>query len=424
MIKTLHPFQSKTVFLLALFVLASVAAGKAQEVKQKGLLKLNSYKTEDFSYYNITGPITQSDGMYSKGLVYFEFISGADEYLSYDDFREFTQAGKLQLPSTIARDFEFVEIYPEKQAIPGTNNSRPANIAYKFEVYNDDLVNGQLSLIIKNDGNSDDFWLDDETWELASGGIVLEPGKVNLISVQVERPPEFEASGQLQVNLNKEGGSTLTEKEKVTLEQIGGNFKKTVESLSDVAQFNELPFGGFRIVIDDPRFEPVTQNVSIQPDNPKRSVTIELSLRRFPLKVTTNAESYSIDVTDPETNRLVGNNSVRSVSGESVFELPKGRYRLVATADGYEQKITFVDLESAGKTEKITMEKRSGPVASTGGGNSTPRIQKQDKGGLGWLWIALGAGAAGGAYYFISSQGGGSGGGGYGSPPALPTPSN
>jgi len=426
MIKLKFYHHLKTLLAITVLLMISATTAQAQKVTQKGVLKLNSYKTEDFSYYGITGPITQSDELYSKGVIYFDFISGTDEYLAFEDFRQFTRSGKLRLPSSIASDFKFFQIYPEKEAVPGTNNTRPANITYTFEVYNDELVDGQLSLFIKNDGASDDFWLDDDTFVLQTGGIVLEPGKVNLISVQVVSPPEYEASGELQVLLSKEGGGALTDKEKVTIEQIGSDFSKTVNSLSDIAQFNQLPFGAFRITIDNPKFEPVSQTISIQPGNPKASVSISLNLKRFPLKITTNADTYSIDVTDPETNRLVGNNSVRSVRGESVFDLPAGIYRLVATANGYDQEIKTVELSpknSEGQSINIRMKKQSGPVASNNNQPTPKRIESDDKGGLGWLWIALGAGAAGGAYYFISAQGGGSG-SGYGSPPALPTPSN
>jgi len=426
MIKLKFYHHLKTLLAITVLLMISATTAQAQKVTQKGVLKLNSYKTEDFSYYGITGPITQSDELYSKGVIYFDFISGTDEYLAFEDFRQFTRSGKLRLPSSIASDFKFFQIYPEKEAVPGTNNTRPANITYTFEVYNDELVDGQLSLFIKNDGASDDFWLDDDTFVLQTGGIVLEPGKVNLISVQVVSPPEYEASGELQVLLSKEGGGALTDKEKVTIEQIGSDFSKTVNSLSDIAQFNQLPFGAFRITIDNPKFEPVSQTISIQPGNPKASVSISLNLKRFPLKIRTNADTYSIDVTDPETNRLVGNNSVRSVRGESVFDLPAGIYRLVATANGYDQEIKTVELSpknSEGQSINIRMKKQSGPVASNNNQPTPKRIESDDKGGLGWLWIALGAGAAGGAYYFISAQGGGSG-SGYGSPPALPTPSN
>ena len=426
MIKLKFYHHLKTLLAITVLLMISATTAQAQKVTQKGILKLNSYKTEDFSYYGITGPITQSDELYSKGVIYFDFISGTDEYLAFEDFRQFTRSGKLRLPSSIASDFKFFQIYPEKEAVPGTNNTRPANITYTFEVYNDELVDGQLSLFIKNDGASDDFWLDDDTFVLQTGGIVLEPGKVNLISVQVVSPPEYEASGELQVLLSKEGGGALTDKEKVTIEQIGSDFSKTVNSLSDIAQFNQLPFGAFRITIDNPKFEPVSQTISIQPGNPKASVSISLNLKRFPLKIRTNADTYSIDVTDPETNRLVGNNSVRSVRGESVFDLPAGIYRLVATANGYDQEIKTVELSpknSEGQSINIRMKKQSGPVASNNNQPTPKRIESDDKGGLGWLWIALGAGAAGGAYYFISAQGGGSG-SGYGSPPALPTPSN
>jgi len=426
MIKLKFYHHLKTLLAITVLLMISATTAQAQKVTQKGVLKLNSYKTEDFSYYGITGPITQSDELYSKGVIYFDFMSGTDEYLAFEDFRQFTRSGKLRLPSSIASDFKFFQIYPEKEAVPGTNNTRPANITYTFEVYNDELVDGQLSLFIKNDGASDDFWLDDDTFVLQTGGIVLEPGKVNLISVQVVSPPEYEASGELQVLLSKEGGGALTDKEKVTIEQIGSDFSKTVNSLSDIAQFNQLPFGAFRITIDNPKFEPVSQTISIQPGNPKASVSISLNLKRFPLKIRTNADTYSIDVTDPETNRLVGNNSVRSVRGESVFDLPAGIYRLVATANGYDQEIKTVELSpknSEGQSINIRMKKQSGPVASNNNQPTPKRIESDDKGGLGWLWIALGAGAAGGAYYFISAQGGGSG-SGYGSPPALPTPSN
>lgn len=426
MIKLKFYHHLKTLLAITVLLMISATTAQAQKVTQKGILKLNSYKTEDFSYYGITGPITQSDELYSKGVIYFDFMSGTDEYLAFEDFRQFTRSGKLRLPSSIASDFKFFQIYPEKEAVPGTNNTRPANITYTFEVYNDELVDGQLSLFIKNDGASDDFWLDDDTFVLQTGGIVLEPGKVNLISVQVVSPPEYEASGELQVLLSKEGGGALTDKEKVTIEQIGSDFSKTVNSLSDIAQFNQLPFGAFRITIDNPKFEPVSQTISIQPGNPKASVSISLNLKRFPLKIRTNADTYSIDVTDPETNRLVGNNSVRSVRGESVFDLPAGTYRLVATANGYDQEIKTVELSpknSEGQSINIRMKKQSGPVASNNNQPTPKRIESDDKGGLGWLWIALGAGAAGGAYYFISAQGGGSG-SGYGSPPALPTPSN
>jgi hypothetical protein len=426
MIKLKFYHHLKTLLAITVLLMISATTAQAQKVTQKGILKLNSYKTEDFSYYGITGPITQSDELYSKGVIYFDFMSGTDEYLAFEDFRQFTRSGKLRLPSSIASDFKFFQIYPEKEAVPGTNNTRPANITYTFEVYNDELVDGQLSLFIKNDGASDDFWLDDDTFVLQTGGIVLEPGKVNLISVQVVSPPEYEASGELQVLLSKEGGGALTDKEKVTIEQIGSDFSKTVNSLSDIAQFNQLPFGAFRITIDNPKFEPVSQTISIQPGNPKASVSISLNLKRFPLKIRTNADTYSIDVTDPETNRLVGNNSVRSVRGESVFDLPAGIYRLVATANGYDQEIKTVELSpknSEGQSINIRMKKQSGPVASNNNQPTPKRIESDDKGGLGWLWIALGAGAAGGAYYFISAQGGGSG-SGYGSPPALPTPSN
>ena len=107
MIKLKFYHHLKTLLAITVLLMISATTAQAQKVTQKGILKLNSYKTEDFSYYGITGPITQSDELYSKGVIYFDFMSGTDEYLAFEDFRQFTRSGKLRLPSSIASDFKF-----------------------------------------------------------------------------------------------------------------------------------------------------------------------------------------------------------------------------------------------------------------------------------------------------------------------------